>query len=344
MPSFLHHRGIPMAPERYRCGISPLDATPDASDSRGVRIGVLGPLEIDEGSARLGSRDRIVLTALAMRPGELLTPEQLADAVWGDRPPASWPKNLQGCVSRLRKLLGPDAIETSAQGYRLRLSTDAVDVVEFSQLAARADELMVLREYEHARYVAAQALTLWRGRPLAELEQWEAGTAEVGRLCELHAALEELALEASLASGHHRDVLRQAAAMVEAAPLRERRWALLARAQYQVYGLVGDVQLGRDAIAGERPATESPTSLPRSTSEVGVSGDQEGESVPAGLGPEPDRISVTAGESPASENRSGSGMVHPRRGRSPFPARTTQIGRNPLQMSRRWVIRPFCSV
>ena len=40
-------------------------------------------------------------------------------------------------------------------------------------------------------------------------------------------------VEASLAAGHHEEVLAQAAAMVEAAPLRERRWALLAQAQYQ---------------------------------------------------------------------------------------------------------------
>ena len=39
-------------------------------------------------------------------------------------------------------------------------------------------------------------------------------------------------MEASLAAGHHAEVLTQAAAMVEAAPLRERRWALLAQAQY----------------------------------------------------------------------------------------------------------------
>src|SRR5262249_49800739 len=45
--------------------------------------------------------------------------------------------------------------------------------------------------------------------------------------------LEEIVVEASLAAGHHHEVIPQAAAMVEAAPLRERRWALLARAQYQ---------------------------------------------------------------------------------------------------------------
>ena len=168
-----------------------------------------------------------------MKPGELFSQEQLADAVWGENPPATWSKSLQGCISRLRKLLGTTAIETSAHGYRLRLPSDSVDVAEFDRETRRADELVALGEYERARYVATQGLALWRGRPLAELEQWEAGCAEAGRLTELRYELEEIVVQASLASGHHREVLAQAAAMVEAAPLREQRWSLLARAQYQ---------------------------------------------------------------------------------------------------------------
>ena len=198
-----------------------------------MRIGVLGPLEIDDRTARLGARDRIVLAALAMNPGEMLSREQLADAVWGEQPPASWSKNVQGCISRLRKQLGPDAIETSPRGYRLTVSPEEVDTAVFSRSAHRARELLTLKESEHARYVATQALELWRGRPLDELDGWESAGAESSHLCELRAELEEIVVEASLAAGHHREVLGQAAAMVEAAPLRERRWALLARAQYQ---------------------------------------------------------------------------------------------------------------
>jgi DNA-binding SARP family transcriptional activator/WD40 repeat protein len=197
-----------------------------------VRIGVLGPLQIDDTSARLGTRDRTVLAALAVRPGEVLSPDQLADAVWGDQPPPSWSKNLQGCISRLRKLLGSDVIETSGQGYRLCVPSDSVDAAELTRAAGRARELLTLHECERARYVATQALDLWRGRPLAELEAWEPGATESQRLQEVHDELEELVVEASLESGHHAEVLAQAAAMVEAAPLRERRWALLARAQY----------------------------------------------------------------------------------------------------------------
>lgn len=100
-----------------------------------MRIGVLGPLEIDERTARLGTRDRIVLAALAMHPGEVLSVDQLADAVWGDEPPPSWSKNLQGCISRLRKQLGPGLIETARQGYRLRVPLDTVDADEFVRAA-----------------------------------------------------------------------------------------------------------------------------------------------------------------------------------------------------------------
>ena len=91
---------------------------------------------------------------------------------------------------------------------------------------------MTLHECERARYVATQALELWRGRPLQTWSAWEPGVTEAHRLEEVHAELEELVVEASLESGHHAEVLARAAAMVEAAPLRERRWALLARAQY----------------------------------------------------------------------------------------------------------------
>ena len=46
-------------------------------------------------------------------------PDQVADAVWGEHPPSSWPTQVQICVGRLRKVFGAAAIETMAGGYRL---------------------------------------------------------------------------------------------------------------------------------------------------------------------------------------------------------------------------------
>ena len=76
-----------------------------------MAIRVLGPVEVDGGES-LRPRDRVVLAALAVCHGRALTSEEIADAVWGDQPPASWTKQVQICVARLRKVLSPGAIET----------------------------------------------------------------------------------------------------------------------------------------------------------------------------------------------------------------------------------------
>jgi WD40 repeat protein/DNA-binding SARP family transcriptional activator len=202
-------------------------------DSRLMGIGVLGPVQVEEGTVRLGVRDRTVVAALAVRSGEVLSPEELAEAVWGHEPPATWNKSLQGCISRLRKHLGAKAIQTSDRGYRLALPADSVDAWMFEDLLGRAQEQLTLGEPERARFTSTQALKLWRGRPLVELEEWEPGAREVGRLVELRLDAEEVRLDAALQAGHHREVLAEAKVMVDAAPLRERRWTLLALAQYQ---------------------------------------------------------------------------------------------------------------
>ena len=67
------------------------------------------------------------------RAGRPVSSDQLADAVWGDRPPASAAKNIQGCIVRLRKLLGQDAIVTSSHGYRLDVAADEVDAWRFER-------------------------------------------------------------------------------------------------------------------------------------------------------------------------------------------------------------------
>ena len=198
-----------------------------------VGIGVLGPLIVGGEPSPLGHRDRVVLEVLAVRLGEVVSAEQLADALWGEQPPPTWSKVVQGCVVRLRKALGPQAIETLPDGYRLAVPANEVDAHRFVHLVGRARELLTLAEPERASYVAAQALGLWRGRALADLDGWDPGRIEAGRLDELRLDAEELRVEAALRAGRHREVLADTQAGVAEAPLRERRWGLLALAQYQ---------------------------------------------------------------------------------------------------------------
>src|SRR6478736_1864114 len=92
-----------------------------------VGICLLGPPLVD-GDGALAPRDRVVLGVLAVRRGQVVMPDQVADAVWGERPPSTWPTQVQICVGRLRKVLGASAIETAAGGYRLTVAGDEVDV------------------------------------------------------------------------------------------------------------------------------------------------------------------------------------------------------------------------
>jgi DNA-binding SARP family transcriptional activator/WD40 repeat protein len=188
---------------------------------------------MDVDGSGLGPRDRVVLAVLAMRPGEVVSTERLADALWADQPPATWKRVLPGCVMRLRRALGADAIETQPRGYRLVIPADEVDAHRFERLVGRGRELLAVGEPDRAAHVLGEALGLWRGRALVDLEEWETARIEAARLEELRRDAEELRLEAALACGRHRDVLGEAQSRVAEAPLRERRWALLALAQYR---------------------------------------------------------------------------------------------------------------
>ena len=57
--------------------------------------------------------------------------------------------------------------------------------------------------------------------------------SEAGRLEEMRRSIEEDVLVARLESGEHREVAATAELIVDAAPLREQRWAILATAQYR---------------------------------------------------------------------------------------------------------------
>jgi DNA-binding SARP family transcriptional activator len=196
-------------------------------------IAVLGPLEVDGQANGLSPRDRVVLAALVVRAGEPSSTEALADVLWGDQVPASGAKVVHGCVARLRKRLGAATIESGVAGYRLAVNEAEVDSRSFERLFGRAREALDAGDPERASYLASEALGLWRGRALSDLDEWEPGRVEATRLDGLRMDAEELLVEAGTRSGHGRDVVERARALVAAAPYREHRWALLAVALHQ---------------------------------------------------------------------------------------------------------------
>ena len=74
---------------------------------------VLGPLEVlgPHGALRLGGpKQRALLALLLLHLDEIVPVTRLVDELWGAKVPETGTKSLQNYVSRLRKVLGPDAL------------------------------------------------------------------------------------------------------------------------------------------------------------------------------------------------------------------------------------------
>lgn len=197
-----------------------------------MQIGVLGPLEA--GGAALSPRERTALSVLVLRSPDAVAADELADALWREAPPETWSKQVQVCISRMRAKLPPRTIETNALGYRLALNEpDDLDVRAFESAVKHARDRARDGEPDRAAIAYARALSMWRGRPYEDIAEWPGAGGERERLTELRNQVQEEWLEARLAAGEHRSVALDAQALIVEDPLRERRWGILALAQYR---------------------------------------------------------------------------------------------------------------
>jgi DNA-binding SARP family transcriptional activator len=146
-----------------------------------VRLNVLGPLAAwrDGEPVKLGpSRQRAVLGLAAVHHGIALHRDVIIDALWDEHPPASAVSMVQSYVSRLRRALrvGPGAapgtgylLEPAGAGYRFRPGP-GFDLADFGVAADTARAALAGGDAAAACDGYEQALALWRGEPLADIE------------------------------------------------------------------------------------------------------------------------------------------------------------------------------
>ncbi len=194
----------------------------------GFLVRVLGPIDVvtASGEQRIGSRnERAVLATLVLAAGRSVSVDALRDVVWGLRPPSSAAASIHSYVSRLRSVLGRDAIERTDHSYRLVVQRSQVDAAHFEDLVERAS--LERDDPERCGRDARAALDLWRGSPFGDLGQDEAFELEVLRLEELRVVAMELALGAEIELGRHELAAAELESAVREHPYRERLWYLL---------------------------------------------------------------------------------------------------------------------
>jgi DNA-binding SARP family transcriptional activator len=194
---------------------------------------ILGPLEVTQDGRALelgATKQQTLLAVLLLHAGEIVSPTRLMTELWGEDPPSSAAKAIQGYVSGLRRILGPDTIATRTRGYVLtpgRLDADA-----FERLAADAQAHMA-GDPARAAGLLREALALWRGEPLQGIEFEGLAQSEAGRLGEQRLAALERRIEADLALGRDAELVAELLELVAAHPLRERLRAHLMLALYR---------------------------------------------------------------------------------------------------------------
>jgi DNA-binding SARP family transcriptional activator/tetratricopeptide (TPR) repeat protein len=218
---------------------------------------ILGPLEVlEEGRAITlrGSRLRTLLALLLLHANETLSTERLIDELWGERPPATATKSLQVHISRLRKTLageggnGPAGVVlTRERGYELRLDPDRLDSCRFERLVVEGRSELAGGHPRRAVSALDEALSLWRGTPLAELAYEPFAQREIARLEDLRVAAHEQLIEAKLALGAHAEVVGQLEILIGEHPYRERLRAQLMLALYRSERQADALQAYQDA-------------------------------------------------------------------------------------------------
>ncbi|MFE2419611.1 BTAD domain-containing putative transcriptional regulator [Streptomyces hokutonensis] len=171
-----------------------------------------------------GTKVRVLLAALLLEPGRVVSVDALKDALWGGSPPASAHASLHNHVTRLRRLLDdPERLRAIPPGYQLRVDEGELDVHVFESHVTVARTAHADRDWHRTVRACTAALALWRGTPLSGLPAELGGYAFAQRLTEARLLALEWRYDAELALGGPRlgALVPELAALVADHPLRE---------------------------------------------------------------------------------------------------------------------------
>ena len=175
-----------------------------------------------------GPKQQAVLAVLALSAGRRVSTDRLVDIVWDENPPASARRTIQSYVASLRSASSVgSALESSQNGYTLKLDRSVVDLLAFEDQVAGLLAQVGLDPDDIAQGLAAL------------LASWETpldGLRGAPRLADLTAPFEELRLQAverlaaaQIAGTRAGDAVKMLEALVREYPTRENLWLELAR-------------------------------------------------------------------------------------------------------------------
>jgi predicted ATPase/DNA-binding SARP family transcriptional activator/Tfp pilus assembly protein PilF len=193
----------------------------------------------------------------------MVTADRLIEDLWAGKRPAHSLATLRVYISRLRRVLGPQAniLLTHSPGYRLNVDGDQLDAVRFERLARRGEAELTAGRADAAAATLCEALDLWRGPALSDVAGLAFAQLDAARLEEARLTTLENRVEADLACGRHASLVAELDGLTSGHPLRERltgqRILALYRCGRQADALNAYTEL-RDRLAEELGIDPSP--------------------------------------------------------------------------------------
>ncbi|MFI7011811.1 BTAD domain-containing putative transcriptional regulator [Streptomyces sp. NPDC050145] len=200
-------------------------------------IEVLGPLSVREHGisiAPTAPKPRQVLALLALNADHVVPVPTLIEELWDEQPPRSARTTLQTYILQLRELIGEallqggdegtkakDVLVTLPGGYRLETRGGTLDFQELERRAGAGYRAMDAEDYAGAARRLRDALSLWTGAALADVQAGSQITLEVRRLEETRLCALDQRIEADLRLGHHRELLSELTVLVNRYPMHE---------------------------------------------------------------------------------------------------------------------------
>jgi DNA-binding SARP family transcriptional activator len=207
---------------------------------------------------------RQVLSLLLLRHNQLISTQDFINELWGDNPPGSAHSTLQTYIYKLRKLLvdndvtgEDDFLLTRRHGYEIAIEPETLDLFQFEQSMSRGVALLST-DLAAGAAALSDALSLWRGPVLADVDTGDLLAVYVTALEEKRLRTLELRLDADLQLGRHREVIGELRRLISDRPLHEEFHARLMLALHrsgrrsealQAYGRMRDIlitELGID--------------------------------------------------------------------------------------------------
>ncbi|HEX2432990.1 MAG TPA: AAA family ATPase [Gaiellaceae bacterium] len=170
-----------------------------------------------------GRQGRLLFVYLVAAQSRPVSTDELADAIWGESPPATWEKALTVIASKLRGLVAEDGITlTNAFGcYRLDLPEGTwVDLFAAASAAQDAEDALAAGELDHARAAAESAESL-AGRPFLSGEDGAWVEQKRRDLADIRERALSVLADACLRSGAAREAAKCAEELIALSPFRE---------------------------------------------------------------------------------------------------------------------------